>query len=128
MGVRYPGRVVGGGGLYLEYDDRDVPDVATIVADYDEGCQLIITATMINDYPIEEVIRGHLGTIKFVKGGFEIITDDPNEERRASRPGWRRADRRTSSSIATRPEGRKPTPRRCGTTSWSASAAASGTR
>ena len=44
MGVRYPARVVGGGGIYLEYDGRDVPDVATIVADYDEGCQLIITA------------------------------------------------------------------------------------
>ncbi len=43
MGVRYPARVVGAGGIYLEYDDRDVPDVATIVADYDEGCQLIIS-------------------------------------------------------------------------------------
>ena len=41
-------RVVGAGGLYLEYDERDVPDVATVVADYDEGCQLMITATMIN--------------------------------------------------------------------------------
>jgi predicted dehydrogenase len=78
MGVRYPARVVGGGGLYMEYDQRDVPDVATIVADYDEGCQLIVTATMINRYPIEEVIRGHLGTIKFMKNGFEVIADDPN--------------------------------------------------
>jgi predicted dehydrogenase len=77
MGVRYPTRVVGAGGLYLEYDERDVPDVATIVADYDEGCQLMITATMIASYPIEEVIRGHLGTIKFVKGGFEVIQDSP---------------------------------------------------
>ncbi len=77
MGVRYPARVVGAGGLYLEYDGRDVPDVATVIADYNEGCQLIITATMINRYPIEEVIRGHLGTIKFVNGGFEIIADDP---------------------------------------------------
>lgn len=77
MGVRYPSRVVGAGGLYMEYDGRDVPDVATVVADYDEGCQLIITATMINRYPIEEVIRGRLGTIKFVKGGFEFIADDP---------------------------------------------------
>jgi hypothetical protein len=77
MGVRYPRRVVGGGGLYLEYDDRDVPDVATVVADYDEGCQLVITATMINQYPIEEVIRGHLGTIKFLKDGFEIIESKP---------------------------------------------------
>jgi predicted dehydrogenase len=79
MGVRYPGRVVGAGGLYVEYDKRDVPDVASIVADYNEGCQLLITATMISAYPIEEVIRGRLGTIKFVKGGFQIIKDDPNQ-------------------------------------------------
>lgn len=65
MSVRYPARVVGGGGIYLEYDGRDVPDVATIVADYDEGCQLIITGTMINDHPIEDCIRGRLGTVKF---------------------------------------------------------------
>jgi predicted dehydrogenase len=77
MGVRYPGRVVGAGGIYLEYDGRDVPDVATIVADYGEGCQLMVTATMISAYPIEEVIRGRLGTIKFVKGGFEVIKEDP---------------------------------------------------
>jgi predicted dehydrogenase len=66
MGVRYPARVVGGGGIFLEYDGRDVPDVATIVADYNEGCQLIITATMINDHPIEECIRGRLATIRFI--------------------------------------------------------------
>src|SRR6185369_5190415 len=65
MGVRYTARVVGGGGIYLEYDKRDVPDVATIIADYDEGCQLIVTATMINDHGIEECIRGRLGTLKF---------------------------------------------------------------
>ncbi len=66
MGVRYPKRVVGGGGIYLEYDERDVPDVATVVADYEEGCQLVITATMINDHPIEEVIRGRLASLRFV--------------------------------------------------------------
>jgi predicted dehydrogenase len=67
MGVRYPARVVGGGGLYMEYDNRDVPDVSAIVADYNEGCQLVVMATMINDYPIDEVIRGHLATIRFSK-------------------------------------------------------------
>jgi len=73
LGVRYPARVVGGGGIYLEYDGRDVPDVATIVADYDEGCQVIITATMCNDHPIEECIRGHTATIRFIpKGGDEM--------------------------------------------------------
>ena len=79
MGVRYPARVVGAGGLYLEYDGRGVPDVATIVADYNEGCQFMVTATMISAYPIEEVIRGRLGVIKFVEGGFDIIKDEPNK-------------------------------------------------
>jgi predicted dehydrogenase len=65
MGVRYPARVVGGGGIYLEYDGRDVPDVSAIVADYDEGCQVLITATMCNDHRIEECIRGHTATLVF---------------------------------------------------------------
>lgn len=84
MGVRYPARVVGAGGIYLEYDGRDVPDVATIVADYDEGCQLLITATMVNDHPVEDVIRGHTATVKFTNRprpqgqqgneyGFEVL-------------------------------------------------------
>lgn len=79
MGVRYPRRVVGGGGIYMEYDGRDVPDVAMVCADYDEGCQMYVTASMCNDYPIDECIRGKLGTIKFLPGkgdamgGFEIL-------------------------------------------------------
>ena len=82
MGVRFPARVVGAGGLYLEYDSRDVPDVATVVADYDEGCQFIVCATMCNDVQLGEVIRGHLGTIKFTGGGdymkgFEVYGQYP---------------------------------------------------
>jgi predicted dehydrogenase len=72
MGVRFPRRVVGAGGLYLEYDGRDVPDVATVVADYDEGCQVIISATMCNDVQLGEVIRGHTGTITFEGDSLRI--------------------------------------------------------
>jgi predicted dehydrogenase len=78
MGVRFPARVVGAGGIYLEYDGRDVPDVATVVADYEEGCQFVVSATMCNDTQLGEVIRGRLGTIRFVGGGdfiggFEVF-------------------------------------------------------
>jgi predicted dehydrogenase len=81
MGVRYPARVVGGGGIYLEYDERDVPDVATIVADYDEGCQAIITATMCNARGIDECIRGHSATLLFGSKkdqgfGYTVIPED----------------------------------------------------
>ena len=78
MGVRYPARVTAGGGIYLEYDGRDVPDVATVVADYEEGCQLVVSASTITGYPVEEVIRGRLGTIRFVKGGYQVFRDDPS--------------------------------------------------
>jgi predicted dehydrogenase len=76
-GLRFPHRVVGAGGLFLERDGRDVPDVATVVADFTEGTQMLLTATTISGYPLEEVIRGRHGNVKFVKGGVHLYRDDP---------------------------------------------------
>jgi predicted dehydrogenase len=84
MGVRYPRRVVGGGGIYLEYDTRDVPDVAAVVADYDEGCQVLITATMSNDHRIEECIRGHSATMV-----FDYFPVDPKKENSPKQFGFK---------------------------------------
>ncbi|WP_165072480.1 Gfo/Idh/MocA family protein [Paludisphaera rhizosphaerae] len=84
MGVRLPRRVVGAGGLYMEYDGRDVPDVATVVADYDEGCQVLISATMCNDTQLPEVIRGHNATMTFDRtpsNGYTI-----SQQKLSSRP------------------------------------------
>ncbi len=79
-GLRFPGRVVGAGGIFLEYDGRDVPDVATVVADYHEGAQAIITATMCcEETPIQQLIRGHYGSFVFGNGedfsGFEFVPE-----------------------------------------------------
>ena len=81
-GLRFPGRVVGGGGIFLEYDGRTVPDVATIVADYDEGVQGLITATMgCQNTPLRQLIRGHNGSIVFGVGedftGFDFVAERP---------------------------------------------------
>jgi hypothetical protein len=54
-----------------------VPDVGTLVADFDEGAQFVFTATTVSAYPVEEVIRGRLGAIKFVKGAMQLVRDDP---------------------------------------------------
>jgi predicted dehydrogenase len=68
-GLRYPARVVGAGGIYLELDGRSVPDVATVVADYEEGCQGLISSTMCNaNARIRQVIRGHHGAFDFGHG------------------------------------------------------------
>jgi predicted dehydrogenase len=74
MGLRYPGRVVGAGGIFLEYDGRDVPDTATVVADFEEGAQVIISATMCNNTQLGEVIRGRLGTIRFNDGRADFMS------------------------------------------------------
>lgn len=79
-GLRLPGRVTGAGGLYLEYDGRDVPDVATVVADFNEGVQGLVTATMCNEESrITQLIRGHFGTFTFGNGenfdGFDFIPE-----------------------------------------------------
>jgi len=76
-GLRYPRRVMAAGGLFWEHDGRDVPDVGTLVADFDEGAQLLFTATTVSGYPVEEILRGRLGTMKFVKGAIHLIRDDP---------------------------------------------------
>ncbi|MEM1304172.1 MAG: Gfo/Idh/MocA family oxidoreductase, partial [Planctomycetota bacterium] len=81
-GLRFPGRVVGAGGIFLEYDGRGVPDVATVVADFPEGVQGLVTATMCNaNTPIKQLIRGHHGSIVFGNGevfnGYDFVAERP---------------------------------------------------
>jgi predicted dehydrogenase len=85
-GLRYPGRVVGAGGIYLEYDGRDVPDVATVAADFNEGVQGLVTATMCcQNTPIQQLIRGHFGSFVFGNGegfsGFDYVPERPQVTR-----------------------------------------------
>ncbi|MGE0610297.1 MAG: Gfo/Idh/MocA family protein [Pirellulales bacterium] len=83
LGGIVPRRVVAGGGIFLELDGRDVPDTATLVADFDAGLQLLVTATMANDHKIEQCIRGHHGTIVFdmSRDGFDVLPQRPQVTR-----------------------------------------------
>ena len=81
-GLRFPGRVTGSGGIFLEYDGRSVPDVATVVADYHEGVQGFISSTMIcEETPIKQVVRGHHGSFVFGVGdgftGYDFVAERP---------------------------------------------------
>ena len=81
-GLRFPARVVGAGGIFLEYDGRDVPDVATVVADFAEGVQGLVTATMCcENTPIRQLIRGHDGSFVFGNGeefsGYDFKAERP---------------------------------------------------
>ena len=79
-GLRLPGRVTGAGGIFMEYDGREVPDVATVVADFNEGVQGLVTATMCNqESRVNQLIRGHFGTFTFGNGeqfdGFDFVPE-----------------------------------------------------
>lgn len=85
-GLRNPGRVVGGGGIFMEYDNREVTDVASIIADYHEGVQGIVSSTMVAEVmKINHIIRGHHGALLFdkpcyangPKAKFEFIPERP---------------------------------------------------
>ena len=85
-GLRNPGRVVGGGGIFLEYDDREVADVASIIADFHEGVQGLVSSTMVSEeLKLDHLIRGHHGLIRFEKncsgnsgkGTFELVPERP---------------------------------------------------
>ena len=77
MGVRMPSRVTASGGLYVERDGRDVPDIATFIAEYEQGCQLVVSGSTISSYPVEEVIRGRQGALRFTPRGIELFEDNP---------------------------------------------------
>lgn len=85
-GLRNPGRVVGGGGIFLEYDDRDVPDVGSLIADYHEGVQGVVSSTMVaEEEKLDHIIRGHHGALLFhkpcylngTKATFEFVPERP---------------------------------------------------
>jgi predicted dehydrogenase len=81
-GLRFPGRVTGSGGIFLEYDTRQVPDCATVVADFYEGVQGFISASMCcQETPINQVIRGHHGSFNFGVGdaftGYDFVAERP---------------------------------------------------
>ena len=122
MGVRFPRRVVGAGGLYLEYDGRDVPDVATVVADYDEGCQVMISATMCNDVQLGEVIRGHTGDDHVRRAAERRVPRRPAEARGPPGPSGHQPGEGGEQFKPDAAAARTPTP--SGSTSSSASARA----
>lgn len=79
-GLRFPRRVVGAGGIFLEYDGRTVPDVATVVSDFSEGVQGLVTATMCSsNAPIKQVIRGHHASVVLGNGetfpGYDYVAE-----------------------------------------------------
>jgi predicted dehydrogenase len=78
-GWQNPTRVVASGGLYLERDGRTVPDVAALIVEFAEGGQIVLQGATTSAYPVEEVIRGRRGAIRFTDSALERFADSPDQ-------------------------------------------------
>jgi predicted dehydrogenase len=59
----YPLRVNGNGGLYIEKDGRDIPDVFMLTADFPSEFSIFLVSTLTNDAGIPDRIYGKFGTL-----------------------------------------------------------------
>ncbi len=68
----YPRRVTANGGLYVEKDGRDVPDVFMMTVDYPNEVTVSLESVLTNNTQISTKIYGKYGTIDF--NGNPVLT------------------------------------------------------
>ena len=59
----FPERVTASGGIYVQHDDREVPDTYMTQLDYPDDYTIVLTSSMANKQGLPTVIRGHRATI-----------------------------------------------------------------
>jgi len=83
----YPSRVNANGGLYIEKDGRDIPDVFMLTADFPTEWSIFLVSTLTNDAGISDRIYGKHGTMEL--GGEPSLkwNGDFKEEFKAKNEG-----------------------------------------
>ncbi len=96
----YPVRVNASGGLYIEKDGRDIPDVFIMTADFPSEFSVMLVSLLTNDTHLEDRIYGKYGTME-LRGPELVLTgngemkpefkekNDGKEEARISAPPLR---------------------------------------
>ncbi|MBI2949340.1 MAG: Gfo/Idh/MocA family oxidoreductase [Verrucomicrobia bacterium] len=83
----YPHRVNANGGLYVEKDGRDIPDMFMMTADYPSEWSIFLVSTLTNDAGLPDKIYGKHGTMEL--GGEPSLrwNGDFKEEFKAKNDG-----------------------------------------
>lgn len=72
-----PERATGSGGIFIQKDDREVPDTFMMSLDYPDDFSIVLTSSMANEQGNPVIIRGHCGTIYFTKDKKLRIAAEP---------------------------------------------------
>jgi predicted dehydrogenase len=71
-----PEKAVAGGGIYVQKDDREVPDTFLATLDYPGGYSILMTSSMANANANPLMIRGHRATItRGEKGEVHVVPE-----------------------------------------------------
>lgn len=81
LDARPPERATGSGGIYVQKDDREVPDTFMMNLDYPDEYTIVMTSSMANQQALPLVIRGHCGTIYPHKNkGMRVVAEPQFKE------------------------------------------------
>lgn len=74
LDAQAPERAVASGGIFIQHDDREVPDTFTMNLDYPDDYTVVLTSCLANRYATPLHIRGHKATIFFDQGTGAKVT------------------------------------------------------
>ncbi len=82
LGPDFPISVSAQGGIFVQKDQRDVPDTFLVTATYASEQTVLLTSCMANNVCVPDTIRGNKGTIYLNGSGFRIVGEavDPYQE------------------------------------------------
>ncbi len=75
LGVSAPEKASAAGGIYVQHDDREVPDTFIVTLDYPEDITLVLTSSMANRQGNPIIIRGHKATIRPHEEGMQVTAE-----------------------------------------------------
>ena len=81
LDAQAPERATGSGGIFVQQDDREVPDTYMAQLDYPGDFTIVLTGSMANRQSNPVIIRGHRATIRpHDGGGMKVTAEDEFKE------------------------------------------------
>ncbi len=87
LDAKAPERATGNGGIFIQHDDREVPDTFMMILDYPDDYSVVLTSSMANRQGNPTMIRGHRATIRPEEGGMRVTAENEFKEWFAKRYG-----------------------------------------
>ncbi len=76
LDAKAPERATANGGIFVQHDDREVPDTFMVNLDYPDDYTIVLTSSMANRQSNPTIIRGHRATIRPSGEGMKVTAEN----------------------------------------------------